>query len=255
MISTLSQNRNYHSRVIFSLNFIPRSRNKFRSKNNLPTVLEWKIIETSSQIHFRRSKSKSKVRSLIVHTVFTQSVNCHACYVSNRWKPRRYPRRTPTPPSKSLSAIRGTCKRRGGGMIFYRVFNNSWYARAGKAGRGVGLLGQKGIEEDTREPMVHRLIIRRIEGSPNDPWLKSTATRLLWKNLMKQVSRNSFFFFFIDYLFSRFRLENFYRSFFNAYFIIRLIFIWKILIKNIDRKYYCFGKGDDIFHCILKNRN
>lgn len=81
-------------------------------------------------------------------------------------------------------------------MIFYRVFNNSWYARAGKAGRGVGLLGQKGIEEDTREPMVHRLIIRRIEGSPNDPWLKSTATRLLWKNLMKQVSRNSFFFFF-----------------------------------------------------------
>lgn len=98
--------------VIFSLNFIPRSRNKFRSKNNLPTVLEWKIIETSSQIHFRRSKSKSKVRSLIVHTVFTQSVNCHACYVSNRWKPRRYPRRTPTPPSKSLSAIRGTCKRR-----------------------------------------------------------------------------------------------------------------------------------------------
>lgn len=81
-------------------------------------------------------------------------------------------------------------------MIFYRVFNNSWYARAGKAGRGVGLLGQKGIEEDTREPMVHRLIIRRIEGSPNDPWLKSTATRLLWKNLMKQSFAQFLFFFF-----------------------------------------------------------
>lgn len=76
---------------------------------------------------------------------------------------RRYPHRTTPPPIEILigdTHVLGTCKpafrsKRGGGIIFYRVFNNSWYPRC-------WIIGAEGNRTGYEGTMARRLIIRRM---------------------------------------------------------------------------------------------
>lgn len=153
------------SKLTRSIALINNPINFTLSRNKFSKIIIRKLGSTALFSPLEKSKVRSRDR---LH-FFPQSVNCHACYVSNRWKPflASFVAVIPTgrrpPPIEILigdTHVLGTCKpafrsKRGGGIIFYRVFNNSWYPRC-------WIIGAEGNRTGYEGTMARRLIIRRM---------------------------------------------------------------------------------------------